>query len=223
MEQNTDTTDTTTAKAGDEQQTDQATIDRVVKERLDRERKKFDREKADLLKQYEGFDKDEYLKLKTEAEERVNKKLEEEGRFDDLRKKWSLEKDQLKADYEAKLADKDATLRRLVLDDKVRNAALKTGVCPEDIEDVLKLTSPGFAMDDDGTIRVMGDDGKETTDSLDDFFGKTFRERKPKFYVGSTATGSGMQTSTGTAQRGTDWHNLPPAERLNYARAAGKK
>ena len=223
MEQNTDTTTDTTAKAGDEQQTDQAAIDRIVKERLDRERKKFEREKAEMLKQYEGLDRDEYMKLKQEAEDRENKKLEEAGRFEDLRKKWSSDLEKTKADYEAKLADKDATLRRLVLDDKVRNVALKSGVCPEDIEDVLKLTSPSFAMDDDGTIRVLGDDGKETTDSLDDFFGKTFKERKPKFYQGSTATGSGIQPSTGTAPRGTDWHNLPPAERLNYARAAGKK
>ena len=221
MEQNTDTTTDTTAKAGDEQQSaqpDQATIDRVVKERLERERRKFEKEKADLLKQYDGLDKDEYMKLKQEKEERETRQLEEQGKFEEIRKRWSSEKEQLKAEYEAKLKDKDATLRRLVLDEKVRNVALKTGVCPEDIEDVLKLTSPSFAMDDDGTIRVLGDDGRETTDSLEDFFGKTFKERKPKFYVGSSATGSGMQSSNSPANRGTDWHKLPPEERMAIGR-----
>ena len=206
MDQNTDTTTDTTAKAGDEQQSaqpDQATIDRVVKERLERERKKFEREKAEMLKQYEGLDKDEYLKLKQEAEERENKKLEEQGKFEELRKKWSADLEKTKSEYEAKIQEKDATLRRLVLDDKARNSALKSGVCPEDIDDVLKLTSSNFAMDDDGSIRVLDSDGKETTETLDDFFGKTFKERKPKFYQGSSATGSGMQGSANRPQGGT--------------------
>ena len=185
----------TTVDAGEEQASvklDQEQIDRIVKERLERERKKFEREKSELLKQFEGIDPEEYRKLKQDIEERENKKLEEQGKFEEIRARWASEKESIKNEYEKKLQEKDATLRRLVLDDKVRNTALKSGVFPEDIEDVLLLTSKHFAMDDDGTIRVLDDDCRESTDSLEDFFGKTFKERKPKFYKGSTATGAGV-------------------------------
>jgi hypothetical protein len=213
---------TTTAKAGEEQaKPEQEQIDRIVKERLDRERKKFEREKSELLKQFDGIDPEEYRKLKQDIEERENKKLEEQGKFEEIRKKLSSEKEQLRAEYEKRLQEKDENLRRLVLGDKVRNAALQAGVFPEDIEDVLLLTSKHFALDDDGTVRVLDDNGREVSESLGDFFSKTFRERKPKFFKGANATGAGV--TGGSAHTGQDWHKLSPVERLNAARQSGKK
>lgn len=195
MSQEEETTETTVETGSNNNAMEQEKIDKIVKDRLDRERKKFEREKADLLKPFEGVDKDEYARLKQEAEDRENKKLEEQGKFEELRKKWSADLEKTKTEYQKKLDEKDATLRRLVLDEKVRSVALKSGVCPEDVEDVLTLTSKFFAMEDDGSIRVLGDDGHESIDSLDDFFGKTFKEKKPKFYQGSTASGSGASPS----------------------------
>ncbi len=204
MSDNTETKETT-ADAGEQQSAPtQEQIDRIVKDRLERERKKFEREKSDLLKQYEGIDIDEYKKLKQDIEERENRKLEEQGKFEEIRKKWSNERDQIKADYEKALAEKEAMLKRLVLDEKVRTVALKSGVFPEDIEDVMILTSRFFAMDKDGGIRVLGDDGTESTDSLDDFFAKTFKERKPKFYKGLTSTGTGSSGSAQSARQVDD-------------------
>ena len=188
----------TTAQAGNEQDVhvDQEKIDKIVKERLERERKKFEREKADLLKPFEGVDKDEYLRLKKEAEDRENKKLEEQGKFEEIRKKWADEKKEIQAEYEKKLEEKDKTLKRLVLDDKVRNAALRANIRPERVEKALRLTESNFNMDDNGDIRILDSDGKETSDSLDDFFNKTFREEMPEFYQGSIASGSGALPSS---------------------------
>jgi hypothetical protein len=201
---------------------EQEKIDKIVKDRLDRERKKFEREKADLLKPFEGVDKDEYARLKKEAEDRENKKLEEQGKFEEIRKKWSDEKKSLQAEYEKKLAEKDNTLKRLVLDEKVRNAALKANIRPDRVEKTLKLTESNFAMDENGDIRILDDFGAETSDSLDDFFKNTFKKEMPEFYLGSEATGSGAQQSK-NRQNSSSWHDLPPIERLNAARRAGTK
>ena len=79
----------------------------------------------------------------------------------------------------------------------VRASALKSGVLAEDIEDVMVLTSPHFDLDDEGNVMVLGADGKASATSLDDFFGKSFKEQKPKFYAPTGGSGSGAPPSGG--------------------------
>ena len=222
MSKEEETTETTADAGSNNDAMEQERIDKIVKDRLDRERKKFEREKAEMLKQFEGVDKDEYARLKKEADDRENKKLEEQGKFEEIRKKWSDEKKDIVAQYEKKLAEKDNTLKRLVLDDKVRNAALKANIRPERVEKALKLTESNFAMDENGDIRILDDNGTETSDSLDDFFKNTFQKEMPEFYLGSETTGSGAHQSR-IINNGTNWHDLPPIERLSAARRAGIK
>jgi hypothetical protein len=161
-----------------------------LKSALEAERKA----RKDFEKKYgalKDVDPEEYARLKREAEDRENNKLKEAGEFDKLRAKWQTDKDALEADYKAKLAEKDALLQKHVLDSQVRNAALKAGVIPEDIEDVMTITGRFFKLADDGALQVLDDRGEVTPKTVDEFFTKDFKERKPKFYAASGAAGGG--------------------------------
>jgi len=192
---------------GEERQLSQEQVDKIIKNRLEQERKKFERQKAEILKPYENIDLEEVSRLKKEAEERENKKLEEQGKFEEIRKKWAQEKSTLESEYEKKIQEKEEMLKKLYLGDKIRNAALKSGVYPDDIEDVIRLTDHFFRLDEDGSIRVLDEKEQETSDSLEDFFNKTYKEKKPKFYQGSNATGPGVKGGT-TRATGPNYINF---------------
>ncbi|WP_029458240.1 hypothetical protein [Solidesulfovibrio alcoholivorans] len=149
------------------------------------------------------LDPEEYARLKKEAEERATKQMEEKGEFDKLREKWRADQEKKEAEFKAKLAEKDALLRKLHLDREVRDAALKAGVLPDDVEDVMHLTSPRFRMEEDGGITVLGKDGQPSPDDLSAFFAKTYKEERPKFYAGTGATGGGAQPPKGGQHGGT--------------------
>ena len=138
-----------------------------------------------------NVDPDEYAKLKREAEEREQKKLEDKGEFEKLREKWAQKEEQMKTDYEKKLSEKDGLLKKLVLEDRMRQAALKAGIRPDRIDDVMSLTSARANMDDSGAIRILDENGDPTTETPFDFYAKTYKSARPDYFVGSNASGSG--------------------------------
>jgi len=115
-------------------------------------------------------------------------------------------------------------LRTLQLDDRVRAAALKAGVFPEDVEDVLVITKKHFELGENKKIEVLDDEGDPTGKTPEQWFVDVFKQRRPKFFVGSSASGSGAR-GNGTGGTGSlaELENLPPAERLTRARALGLK
>ncbi len=160
-----------------------------LKSALEAERKA----RKDFEKKYSALkdvDPEKYAQLLKEAEERENNKLKEAGEFEKLRTKWQADKDTLEAGYKAQLAEKDSLLSRHVKDSQVRNAALKAGVIPEDIEDVMIITAKYFKLADDGALQVLDDKGEVTPKTVEEFFTKDFKERKPKFYAASGHRGS---------------------------------
>lgn len=161
-----------------------------------------ERERArDFEKKLSGLkdlDPEEYARLKKEADERATKQMEEKGEFNKLREKWQAERDKDRAEFDAKMAEKDALLKKVHLDREVRDAAIKGGVLAEDIDDVIVLTSPRFKMGEDGGIIVLGKDGQPSTDDPKAFFAKTYKDEKPRYYPRSGATGGGAQTTTTT-------------------------
>lgn len=167
--------------------------------KAEREARKDFEKKYGALK---DVDPEEYAKLKKEAADRETKKLTEAGEFDKLREKWAKEQADKDAEWARKVAEKDALLSTHVKDSQVRNAALKAGVIPEDIDDVMIITARFFKLADDGALQVLDDRGEVTPNTVDDFFAKTFKERKPKFYVATGSTGGGTPPSGGSAGGG---------------------
>ena len=84
-----------------------------------------------------------------------------------------------------------STKRNYILNDKLRRAIVKSGVFADDIEDVLTLTRSRFTLNDKDQVVVLDEGGSESDETLDNFFGETFKKSKPKFYQGTGASGSG--------------------------------
>lgn len=164
-------------------------------------------------------DPEEYTRLKREAEEREAKKLEEKGEFEKIRAKWQQERDTEKADFDRRLQEKDALLKKYVLDNQVRNCALRSGVIPEDIDDVMVITGRYFKLAEDGSIQVLDDSGEITPKTIDDFFARDFKAKRPKFYSTSGASGSGASGAAGTGSGGAK----TPMQQLQEQHAAASK
>jgi hypothetical protein len=196
-----------------------------LKSALEAERKA----RKDFEKKYgalKDLDPEEYARLKKEAADRETKKLTEAGEFDKLREKWQKDQDALVEGYKKQLAEKDSLLSRHVKDSQVRNAALKAGVIPEDIEDVMTITARYFKLADDGALQVLDDRGEVTPKTVDEFFTKDFKERKPKFYAatgnsGGGAAGGGGGGGTGVIRTRADFKSTK--DKTDYIEKHGRE
>lgn len=136
--------------------------------------------------------------------------------------KMTGEKDGLAKQIEA--ATKE--IRHFKLTVPVRDAALKAGVLAEDIDLVLMDTSGKFGLTDDGKVAVLDADGDPTDTSLADFFGKLYKQQRPKFYAATGAGGSGAGHNTGgnagakTMAR-AQWAKLPPDQQAEFFKNKG--
>lgn len=124
------------------------------------------------------------------------------GEFDKLLEKRLGE---TRAEYEkriAELAPYKAKYEDKTLSDAIRSAAIKAGVIPEDIDEYVIPVVKGrrVMLDASGAAVVVDKDGDVTGQSLDKFFGETFRAEAPKFYRASGASGGGA--SAGGSRHG---------------------
>lgn len=119
-------------------------------------------------------------------------------------KKFDEDAAALKADYDKKLTERDTELRKLKLDDQVKAAFLKAGGRPERADKALNDTIARFDLAD-GRIVVKNAKGEATTQTVDDYFAKTYREEMKEFYTGTKGTGGnapgGAGPNTATAQK----------------------
>jgi hypothetical protein len=75
--------------------------------------------------------------------------------------------------------------------EKVRAAAIRAGVRESDVEDVMAITASRFDLGQDGNVIVLGEDGRASGVSVDDYF-KTFRSQRPRYFE-PAADGKGGQ------------------------------
>lgn len=134
-----------------------------------------------------GIDLEEYKKLMAQKQD----SLTETEKLESAVKKLRAEIDGMKESHAAEVTDLNGKLRRHHLDEKSRAAALKAGVLPDHVDDVLTLTASRRSLDKDGKIIIVDKDGDPTGTSLKDFFGKELKESKPLFYMGIPGGGGG--------------------------------
>lgn len=180
--------------------------ERELRETAEKERKRLEAVHADLERKLAAAE--------TGAEKDEVKKLLE---------KFDSDLETVKASYEKELADAKAKLRTLQLDDKIKAAALAAGVLPSRVEAVLKLTKENFDLADDRIV-VKDEKGQVTTESVADFFSKTYKAQMPELYQGTQAAGGGAAGTTGgiPSDAGAIDVIQNPAAALAAARAAGK-
>lgn len=87
------------------------------------------------------------------------------------------------------------TINNMTIRGKVKSSAIKAGIDPEYVDDVITLTQGRFKLDETGDIVVIGDDGESSGKSVDTFFRNDFKRNKPRYFTGSGRTGSGSQGS----------------------------
>lgn len=155
--------------------------------------------------------------------------LDEKKESDRLRKEAEKERDDLKRTAEAKekgiseeelqkirddeakarkpLEDENAALKaendKLKRVDKVRSEALRLGIMTDRIEDAMTLLDPRTVLTKEGTIAVKDKSGNITTETLEEFLGKTFKTEKPWLYKGPESSGSGAEGSQGGGGQGS--------------------
>lgn len=87
------------------------------------------------------------------------------------------------------------TITNMTIRGKVKTAAIKAGVDPEYVDDVITLTQSKFKIDETGNIAVLDDSGEFTGKNVDTFFMNDFKKSKPRYFVGSGKSGSGSQVT----------------------------
>lgn len=177
------------------------------------------------VKKYEGIDPERARAAQQKLDDLEAKDLMDKGEFDRLLKKRSDEFDAREADYKKQLEDRDGRLNHYELTDPVRKAALAAGVLPEDVEDVLKINSHRFKLNDKRQPVVLDKDGDETSHTLEKFWGEEFKTQRPKFYGASGAGGSGAPAGGSGGGGGgaktikrAEFDQKTPAERLTLAK-----
>jgi len=83
------------------------------------------------------------------------------------------------------------TITNMKVKGKVKTAAIKAGIDPDYVDDVVLLTKGKFKVGDDG---VVTDKDGDTID-INGYFKNDFKKAKPRFYVSSGRTGSGASGS----------------------------
>lgn len=171
-----------------------------------------------IAKEYEGFDKSDYEKLRakqaewdTEKEQRERESLEAKGKYEEALAKAkenhtkaidALKSDHAKtvAELTGKITAAEGSKRSYILDDQIRRAITKSGVFAEDVDDVLTLTKNRFDLDENNHVIVKDDAGKPQEGvTIDAYFAESFKKARPKFYQGSGSSGSGSQPGKSSA------------------------
>jgi len=182
-----------------------------LKSALQKEREAAKKAQENLAK-FRDVDPEKYAEMLKKHDDGLSDKERYESSIKKLEKKIS----ELTDTHKAKEADLESKLKKFHLDKEARKAALDAGVIPEDIDDVLFLTSKNRKLDDEGGIIVLDDDGDPTGKTLRDFFAKDFKEAKPKYFPGIPGGGG---TPPGTHHKGNvDLSKMTPRERLDYSR-----
>jgi hypothetical protein len=171
----------------------------------------------DQLARFKDVDPERYAELLKEKEETAQASMTEKERHENALRKKNEEIELAKKSAVEQVTALQAQLNTFHLDEKTTKAALAAGVLPEDVEDVLLLTSRYRKLGEKGEIVILDDDGDPTGKSLKEFFEKDFKQKKPKYYAGLPG-GSGTPPGGG-GRNSADLMKLSPEERLNAARA----
>lgn len=138
-----------------------------------------------------GLTPEQILELKTKAETAA---APTDGKSFDLEKILSKRLAEQESKFKPvldELSNTKAELRKIRLNDTAKAAALKAGMLPEDVEDEIEiLVKRGrLQLDDAGKVVVHDEDGP-IGKSLEAFFAEDYKQRKPKVFAGTGASGS---------------------------------
>lgn len=95
-----------------------------------------------------------------------------------------------RSEFDAERTKLQGELRQLKLTDRVKAAFLNSGGRPERADKMLRDTEGRLDLEGDRIV-IKDEKGQPTTQSVDDFFGKTYKTEVPEFFTGTKAAGGG--------------------------------
>jgi hypothetical protein len=179
------------------------------------------------VEKFKDLDPDKARDALKKLEELDEKQLIDKGEFDRLLKKRTEEYDTKEAEYKRLIDEHSKRLDKYELINPVRDAALKAGVLPTDIDIVLAYTGSRFKLDDKRKPVVVDKDGDVSSTSVEDFWAKEFKTEHAKFYAPTGAAGSGAPNGThGTNGKKVitrdQWKQMSPQESVAYFKDGGQ-
>lgn len=176
-----------------------------------------------LLKDLEKFkdvDIEKYQELLTLAKKQEEKKLIDAGEIDKVVEQRVAE---MKSTYETQLStlsEKNMVAQRqlesLLIDNAVRDAAIKSGVQPTAVDDVLLRAKVSFQIKDGSAVPVdsqgnivYGKDGSTPMSVTDWTAG--LKKQAPHLFLGSQGGGAG-----GSSRQGLDTSKMTPAQKIAH-------
>jgi hypothetical protein len=160
----------------------------------------------DLAAKYKDVDPEKYQQLITEAEERARDSKKKSGDWEGWKASFEEQKAKDVKALEEKIVERDRRIRKFLLEDKVRIAALENGVRKESVarvvRDLLHPDSPRFRLDDKEQIEVLDDKGSPMDVKLDSFFKDIYMQEASEFYVGSEPNGGSGASNGDNGSRG---------------------
>lgn len=159
------------------------------------------------------------LRLAEEARADLQRKLdakeaatgETDKKTSDMLAKWEKDKNDAVRIVQDELERTAGELRKVKLYDKAKDEFIKAGGRPEKADAALKLKQDSLDLAEDRMV-VVNDKGEVTTESVADFWGKSFKKEMPEFFTGTKATGGGAGGGMGTGQ--AQKSDLSAAERV---------
>jgi hypothetical protein len=110
---------------------------------------------------FEGVDIEEYKALKTRSQKEHDKKLLDAGKVEEMFAERlnpiKAEKEKTEKELRSQLADKDSRLAKFMIDNEIRSVAMKSGVHPTAVDDLILRGHQIFKMDGDKVTPRNGD------------------------------------------------------------------
>lgn len=186
-----------------------------------KEKKSLEAKLKELSDRVGGIDLDEYKRLKSEAEDRENKKLKAEGKIDEIIEKWKKDKEASDLAWAEKLKALQSKLDEHEVDAKLYEAARKGGIMPDREAQAVTLVKLRTQKTDKGDLLILDQKGLPLDVTVERFFSDVYKEEAPWFY-GPSKAGGGGAPSNGGANGGAGskqisraaFDQLPPAERM---------
>lgn len=160
----------------------------------------------DLEAKYKDFDIEEHNRLKADADERARDSKKKSGDWEGWKASFEEQKAKDVKALEDKVVERDKRIRKFLLEDKVRIAALENGVRKESVarvvRDLLHPDSPRFRLDEKEQIEVLDESGKPMDVKLDSFFKDIYLQEASEFYVGTATNGGSGASNNDNGSRG---------------------
>jgi len=197
----------------------------VPKERVD-EFRNNNIQLQQALEKLKGVDPVKYAELIQLDNEVKEGKLIKEGKLEEV---VNLRVGQMKTTYETTINETksaleiaNSQLQLLMIDNQAKNEALKLGVRPEALDDIVLRARALFKLekgvpvpkDDKGNV-IYGKDGTTPQSMADWTVG--LKKTAPHLFQGSQGSGAGGGNGTGTL----DYSKMTPAQKITAGIAAG--